>query len=658
MVTVPGNGKWVDSNLRGEVTAESNPRLQDDFAAWANKEEILSLVATTEKNTGSFELLEKNMDDKYSEVINDNSLDTKYAKELKKFVDLARDDELRNSQGVEPLRPYIDAITGITSIEQLITYEKDLEKNPFGLTMITESLSTLRIETADVPVAYLDTLEYTLDSATEYFDITISGLNCKRINDDRTNYLLTRLGFDKKAINKVLKGCYHIESLIAKADSQKGKSGTVQKNYTCEEIEKICDKYPCLDILKSRSAEYKMFQVDYGKLTSVNSLYTDQNLEDIKSYFIVHLLGTTEIFLDHETLAKIYERSGFIQDYSGSVDDLLSEVGDRVIVTYIKNAQMMPALNQVWLDKYYDQRAVDDIEEMTEEYRNYYRELLKNTDWLSEESRKMAIKKLDNMVFYFGKPTITADYEECNIKTKEEGGNLVEACAEAYRYGSIFQRSVVALGDSREVWEPYTTNITECNAYYDLSLNAVYILWGMLQDPVYSPEMTYEQKLGSIGCFIGHEMTHAFDTTGAQSDWKGRINKWMTMEDTAVFREKTSKVASYYSMITPFPGALPINGDSVANEQIADLGGIKGALAIAKKHEGFDYDKFFRSFAHFYVRQVDRSTENVYATTDEHPLNYLRINVGLQQFDEFVETYDIKPGDGMYIAPENRICVW
>ena len=97
------------------------------------------------------------MDDKYSEVINDNSLDTKYAKELKKFVDLARDDELRNSQGVEPLRPYIDAITGITSIEQLITYEKDLEKNPFGLTMITESLSTLRIETADVPVAYLDT---------------------------------------------------------------------------------------------------------------------------------------------------------------------------------------------------------------------------------------------------------------------------------------------------------------------------------------------------------------------------------------------------------------------------------------------------------------------------------------------------------------------
>ena len=391
----------------------------------------MSLVATTEKNTGSFELLEKNMDDKYSEVINDNSLDTKYAKELKKFVDLARDDELRNSQGVEPLRPYIDAITGITSIEQLITYEKDLEKNPFGLTMITESLSTLRIETADVPVAYLDTLEYTLDSATEYFDITISGLNCKRINDDRTNYLLTRLGFDKKAINKVLKGCYHIESLIAKADSQKGKSGTVQKNYTCEEIEKICDKYPCLDILKSRSAEYKMFQVDYGKLTSVNSLYTDQNLEDIKSYFIVHLLGTTEIFLDHETLAKIYERSGFIQDYSGSVDDLLSEVGDRVIVTYIKNAQMMPALNQVWLDKYYDQRAVDDIEEMTEEYRNYYRELLKNTDWLSEESRKMAIKKLDNMVFYFGKPTITADYEECNIKTKEEGGNLVEACAEA-----------------------------------------------------------------------------------------------------------------------------------------------------------------------------------------------------------------------------------
>ena len=111
-------------------------------------------------------------------------------------------------------------------------------------------------------------------------------------------------------------------------------------------------------------------------------------------------------------------------------------------------------------------------------------------------------------------------------------------------------------------------------------------------------------------------------------------------------------------MITPFPGASAVDGSKVANEEIADLGGIKGALAIAKKHEGFDYDKFFRQYAKNFARQISEKMEKNYLSFDEHPLNYLRINVGLQQFDEFIETYDIKPGDGMYLAPEYRICVW
>ena len=132
----------------------------------------------------------------------------------------------------------------------------------------------------------------------------------------------------------------------------------------------------------------------------------------------------------------------------------------------------------------------------------------------------------------------------------------------------------------------------------------------------------------------------------------------MTTEDNSAFREKTSKVAAYYRMITPFKGAMPVKGDKVADEEIADLGGVKGALAIAKKHDGFDYDKFFHQYAKNFARQASVQMEKYYLSSDEHPLNHLRVNVGLQQFDEFIETYDIKPGDGMYLAPENRICVW
>ncbi len=38
----PGYGKWVDSDIKGYVKAEDEIRLQDDFAAAANKEAIIS----------------------------------------------------------------------------------------------------------------------------------------------------------------------------------------------------------------------------------------------------------------------------------------------------------------------------------------------------------------------------------------------------------------------------------------------------------------------------------------------------------------------------------------------------------------------------------------------------------------------------------------
>jgi len=88
------------------------------------------------------------------------------------------------------------------------------------------------------------------------------------------------------------------------------------------------------------------------------------------------------------------------------------------------------------------------------------------------------------------------------------------------------------------------------------------------------------------------------------------------------------------------------------------MGGVKCALRLAKKREGFDYDTFFRSYASLWKRLQSKSACLKSVRTNEHPLSYLRVNVTVQQFDEFYETYGIQPGDGMYLAPEDRIAVW
>ena len=659
-ITVPGNGKWVDSSIRGTITAESEPRLQDDFAAAANKEYILELAASTDEDdaVGSLELMDQEIKDQCKELFDDESVSGKYAVELRKYVALARDYDLRNSQGVEPLRPYIDAITSISSIDELIAYEKDLQKNPFGMTMLTDTRSYAHNETSDTPVSLLGSMPYSLGDSIEYFNISNTGFMNKAVTDERTEYLLGRLGFDKKEISKILNGCYHVELTIAKNDMQLREGKYVQQRLTREDINNLTGNYPCIDILDSRGASYERFQADETMLRGINSFYKEKNLEDIKSYYIVHLLSVTESFLDVETLKKMYNRSSELTGTEGLDDDVFEKDKDELVLTYIDKSYMTPALSQTWFEKNYDQKTADEIMGIANEYRDYYKELLGNTEWLSAETRAAAIKKVDNLVVHVGKPSIDVDYTDCNIKTAEDGGSFLEACAESFRYRSLFKQRILALGNSNDIWDPYVTNALESNAYYEPSQNAIYVLWGFVQNPLYSPDMSYEQKLGGIGVFIGHEITHAFDVQGSQTDYEGNLVSWMNGEDNSNFLERTAKVSSYYSMITPFPGASAVDGSKVANEEIADLGGIKGALAIAKKHEGFDYDKFFRQYAKNFARQISENMEKNYLSFDEHPLNYLRINVGLQQFDEFIETYDIKPGDGMYLAPEYRICVW
>ena len=174
----------------------------------------------------------------------------------------------------------------------------------------------------------------------------------------------------------------------------------------------------------------------------------------------------------------------------------------------------------------------------------------------------------------------------------------------------------------------------------------------------YNENASREENLGGIGVVIGHEISHAFDTSGSQFDKDGALKNWWTDADRAAFNDLAAKLIAYYDGIVPYEGADNYNGTQVQTEAIADMGGLKCMLAIAADDPDFDYDLFFRSFAAIWREQCTAENELQLAQLDTHPLAFLRVNVTVQQFDEFYETYDIQPGDGMYLAPEERIAVW
>lgn len=170
--------------------------------------------------------------------------------------------------------------------------------------------------------------------------------------------------------------------------------------------------------------------------------------------------------------------------------------------------------------------------------------------------------------------------------------------------------------------------------------------------------MSIEEKYGSLGAVIGHEISHAFDSNGAQFDENGSLNDWWTDADKKAFGERVSRVESYFDNIVAYDDGTPNIGKLVQAEATADMGGIRCMLKMAEKIDGFDYDKFFRTYARLWQRLESLQMSERSALSDPHPRCYQRTNVTLQQFDEFLETYDIKEGDGMYLAPQDRIAVW
>ena len=155
---------------------------------------------------------------------------------------------------------------------------------------------------------------------------------------------------------------------------------------------------------------------------------------------------------------------------------------------------------------------------------------------------------------------------------------------------------------------------------------------------------------------IGHEISHGFDSKGAQFDKNGDMASWWTDEDYATFLARNQKMADYYNAMHPWEGQ-DFYGSIMTGEAGADMAGMKAVLRLAAQRENFDYDAFFRAFADLWLEKGSLQRAYVHIN-DVHPMSYLRINCTLQQFDEFLNFYGITEGDGMYLAPEDRVIVW
>ena len=168
--------------------------------------------------------------------------------------------------------------------------------------------------------------------------------------------------------------------------------------------------------------------------------------------------------------------------------------------------------------------------------------------------------------------------------------------------------------------------------------------------------MNKTELLGGIGFVPAHEISHAFDYVGSQFSGNTEPSPVYSDEDIDRFIAKSSKLADYYSSIEIEPG-LNVNGNIVKGEAAADLSGMQAILALAEKSDDIDIENMIRCMSKTWA-QVVPETYLFALLSDTHPLNYLRINVNAQMYESVYEALGKNKGDGMYLAPEERIVFW
>ncbi len=298
-----------------------------------------------------------------------------------------------------------------------------------------------------------------------------------------------------------------------------------------------------------------------------------------------------------------------------------------------------------------DIEVKETVTELIENILAEYKVMISAVEWLHDESKEQIIKKLDKMNFtscYSDKmknfPTITED----GLNT----WNLLDIY-NAYNYTILDTALNGELETNNMLFNSGMHSYT-VNAFYSPDTNQFVILNGLLSGGFVDDDV--EVTYARVGTVIGHEISHAFDSSGAYYNENGTYKStgWWKSADMREFKNRVKKLINFWDKINLYDD-LYVDGDRIDGEATADMGGVAVMLSLAKKIRNFNYDKFFRAYASLWKEEYsDLSRMN----QDSHPYAYLRCNVTLAQFDEFVKTYHLKSGDGMYIPKDERVKIW
>lgn len=460
--------------------------------------------------------------------------------------------------------------------------------------------------------------------------------------------LMDKLGYSKEEAKKIIDDAIKFDALLAPNVKSAEEAADYSKMYnpqTVAELASATDQLDIAAIIKQLVGEEpeKVIVTEPEYFKALNKILQD-NFELFKNWALIRVIRENASYLDDE-MREINGRYG--RALSGSK----KPVSQRKFAFYLARDMFSQVAGDYYGKKYFGPQAKADVHHMVEQMIKVYNGRLTNNQWLSKDTRDKAILKLDKLGIQVGYPDkIPALYDQFKVdEEKSLIANVNQLTVTANK--ELFSRWNKPVDRMR--WEMSAATV---NAYYHPFKNIIVFPAAILQAPFYSLKQSSSQNYGGIGAVIAHEISHAFDNNGSLFDEFGNLNNWWTDEDSAHFKQLAQKMIEEFDGI-PFAGQK-VNGKLTVSENIADAGGLSCALEAAKTEADFNAQEFFINWATIWRMKATEQYMQLLLSIDVHAPQKLRANIQAENLDDFYTAFDIKPGDEMYRAPEDRVHIW
>ncbi|MBB5438658.1 putative endopeptidase [Pedobacter sp. AK017] len=494
---------------------------------------------------------------------------------------------------------------------------------------------------------------------------------------DRDYYLLTDAK-SKEIRNKYIQ---HIENMLNIAGIQDAKA--IAKQVMALET-LMASKQMKKEDTRNMAALYNKYAVkDLNKLLvdfDWNNLLLEGGIRGVDSLVVTQVAYTKDLnaILKNTPIDtwKNYLKWGVITESASMLNSALDQENFNFYGTTLRgikeqkpqwrravdvvNANLGEMVGKLYVEKHFPAEAKERMVKLVANLLKAYEASIKELDWMSPETKKQALIKINKFTPKIGYPDKWRDYSALKVVKGDLYGNNVRATEFEYN------RTINKLGKpvDRSEWG---MNPQTVNAYYNPPMNEIVFPAAILQPPFFDMKADDAVNYGGIGAVIGHEIGHGFDDQGSTFDGDGVMRNWWTKKDNEEFKKRTNALVAQYSAFKVLPD-LNVNGNFTLGENIGDLGGLSIALRAYKASlngkpapvmDGFTGEQ--RVFIGWGQAWLNKSTNEALRTqvgTDPHAPATFRVNGVVRNIPEFYTAFNVKPTDSLYLAPEKRVKIW